>query len=48
MNQASEAVKKSKVDSKFAITIFVDTISPAHFIAILLGQFLPLCCADTK
>jgi len=43
MNQASEADKKSKEDSKFSITIFVNSvahsISPAHFIAVLLGQF---------
>jgi len=43
MNQASEAEKKSKDDSKFSITIFMNSvahsISPAHLIAVLLGQF---------
>lgn len=43
MNQASEAEKKSKENSKFSITIFVNsvahTLSPAHLIAVLLVQF---------
>lgn len=43
MNQASEAEKKGKENSKFSITVFVNSfahsISPAHLIAVLFGRF---------
>jgi desulfoferrodoxin (superoxide reductase-like protein) len=52
MNEASEAEKKSKENTEFSITIFVDSVansmSPAHHIAVFSWTALLLCCADSR